>query len=77
MANYKYAGNLHHNTHDDFDQEYAPGVAAPYPGIYKCVSCDNEIVVMKGALLPAEIHSQHCVYQPVKWKLIVCAVQKE
>jgi len=76
MANYKYAANLQKNEHGDFDVEHNPGVAAPYAGIYKCVNCGDEIGIAKGHVLPSQNHSQHNSYQPIKWKLIVCAIQK-
>lgn len=76
MANYKYAANLQKNEHADFDVEHNPGVAAPYAGIYKCVNCGDEIGIAKGHVLPSQNHSQHNSYQPIKWKLIVCAIQE-
>lgn len=76
MANYKYAANLQKNNHSDFDKEHNPGISAPYPGIYKCVNCGDEIAIAGGHTLPSQNHSQHASYQPIKWKLVVCAIQK-
>jgi hypothetical protein len=77
MAQYKYSQNLTHNTHSEFDVKYSPGTAAPNPGIYRCVTCGDEIGIAKGHTLPPQNHHQHAQGAgKIEWQLLVFAVQK-
>lgn len=76
MAYYKYADNLQKKSHAAFDAELAPGSEAANPGIYRCVNCGDEIGIAKGHTLPPQNHHQHQNGLPIRWKLLVCAVQK-
>lgn len=77
MATYKYISNLHLSNGVGFDQLHNPGVAAPYPGIYKCVNCGDEIAIAGGHVLPPQNHHQHGPLQrPIQWQLVVAAIQK-
>lgn len=76
MALYKNGNALQHSEHQAFNEEHNPGVAAPNPGIYQCVNCGDEIGIASGHTLPPQNHHQHQNNLPVKWKLLVCAIQK-
>jgi hypothetical protein len=76
MALYKNGNALQHSTHQAFDEELGPGTQAPNPGIYRCVNCGDEIGIAKGHTLPPQNHHQHSNNLPIKWKLLVCAIQK-
>ncbi|GLK66653.1 hypothetical protein [Hansschlegelia plantiphila] len=76
MALYKYGNNLDQSTHTNFDTERAPGFISPDSGIYRCVHCGDEIAANKGNPLPPQNHHQHSSGQPIRWKLLVCTVQK-
>nr|WP_313162263.1 VOC family protein [Kosakonia cowanii] len=43
---------------------------------YRCVNCGDEIGIAKGHTLPPQNHHQHQNGLPIRWKLLVCAVQK-
>ncbi|NIG79449.1 hypothetical protein F3J34_38505 [Klebsiella sp. Ap-873] len=75
MAIYKYSSNIQQNNHSAFDAEHNPGIAAPYAGIYKCTNCGDEIAIAVGHTLPPQNHKQHTTPLPIKWKLVVHAVQ--
>lgn len=76
MALYKYGNQLVQNTHANFDAERAPGYVPGDSGIYRCVNCGDEIAANKGNPLPPQNHHQHQNQMlPIKWKLLVCAVQ--
>jgi hypothetical protein len=75
MALYKYADNLVQSTHANFDAERSPGFLSPDSAIYRCVNCGDEIAVNKGNPLPPQNHHQHQNNLPIRWKLLVCAVQ--
>ena len=76
MALYKYSNNLAQNNHQAFDDELAPGSEAVNADIYRCVNCGDEIGIAKGHVLPPQNHHQHSNGLPIKWKLLVCAIQK-
>jgi hypothetical protein len=76
MAEYKYDSYLTKSTDSRFDTEHSPGVAAPYPGIYRCIACGDEIGIAKDHTLPPQNHRQHQQNATIKWKLLVMAVQK-
>lgn len=72
MALFKNAKFLTNSADAAFDQLHSPGTDAPYPGIYRCVSCGDEIAIAGGHVLPPQNHSQHRVGAgPIKWQLIV------
>lgn len=76
MASYKYKDNLAHNSSDEFDKERKPGEAAPFSGIYRCMSCEWEVASNERQPLPPQNHHVHPGQQPVRWKLIVFAQHK-
>lgn len=76
MALYKYSQHLQTSSHEAFDTEHNPGIAAPLPGIYQCTNCGDEIAIAGGHTLPPQNHRQHTTTRPIKWKLIVYAVQQ-
>jgi len=76
MAFYKYSTHLKQNQHVNFDTDRSPGEAAPDPGIYRCTGCGDEIGIAKGHTLPPQNDHQHTNQSPVRWRLLVCAVQQ-
>jgi hypothetical protein len=76
MALYKYAHSLSQSDHVNFDTERQPGVVVADSGIYRCVNCGDEIAANKNNPLPPQNHHQHRNGVPVRWKLLVCAVQQ-
>jgi hypothetical protein len=77
MAIYKQGQLLNLSKSTAFDATYSPGVSAPYPGIYRCIACDDEIAIAGGNMLPPQNHHQHGqINGQIKWKLLVMAVQK-
>lgn len=77
MAQYKYGDFLKHSDHAAYDETYAPGTAAPNPGIYRCVACGDEIGIAKGHTLPPQNHHQHAPGAGViRWQLLFFAQQK-
>lgn len=75
MALYKYGSYLTQSQHVNFDTERKPGEVVPDSGIYRCVNCGDEIAANKDNPLPPQNHHQHPGGSPVRWKLLVCAVQ--
>lgn len=74
MAQYKYGQYLNKSEHVAYDQKYAPGTAAPDPGIYRCVVCGDEIGIAKGHTLPPQNHHQHAPnLGKIEWCLLVFA----
>lgn len=71
MALYQDSSNVFHKADPIFDQEYTPGVAAPYSGIYMCVACKDEAACNKGNPLPPQNHRQHNSSARIRWKLLV------
>jgi hypothetical protein len=72
MALYKYQQHLQYSDHAAFDQISHPGVAAPYPAIYRCEGCGHEIAIAHNHILPAQNHPQHSLQQgTIRWRLIV------
>jgi hypothetical protein len=76
MALYKYADNLIHSEHVNFDTERVPGFVVPDSGIYRSVNCGDEIADNKNKPLPPQNHHQHISGKPIRWKQLVCAVQQ-
>lgn len=76
MALYKYPTHLKQIDHANFDAERTPGWISPDSAIYRCVHCGDEIAANKGNPLPPQNHHQHNPPAPIRWKLLVVAVQK-
>jgi hypothetical protein len=55
-----------------FEPVYHPGTAAPYSGIYRCMTCGHEAVSTLGHPLPPQ-HLAHSHAQPILWRLIAAA----
>lgn len=78
MAFYKYSQRVKQDNHEVFDETYTPGTDAPYPGIYRCASCGDEIAIARGKPLPPQNHRQHDPSAgAIRWQLIVFAVQQD
>lgn len=75
MALYKHGQFLTKSDHANFDTERTPGFVSPDSGIFRCVNCGDEIAANKGNPLPPQNHHQHRDGTPIRWKLLVCAVQ--
>ena len=74
MALYKHQPCLHQTDDAVFDIDHGPGVAAPLPGIYRCMGCHHEIGIAAGHTLPPQGHHSHTAAQGhIKWRLIVWA----
>lgn len=76
MAQYKDQTNVKTSTDSKFDTEHSPGDSTPYPGIYRCTGCGDEIGIAKDKTLPPQNHQQHTSGAKIKWKLLVLAQQK-
>jgi hypothetical protein len=74
MALYKNGDLLQFSTHANFDKTHSPGAPAPDAGIYRCVSCGDEISIASGHSLPSQNHHQHVSLGAILWQLVVCAV---
>jgi hypothetical protein len=78
MALYKRGHLLTMMDHPAFDAIHPPGATAIDAGVYRCIVCDDEIGIAKGHTLPPQNHHQHLPMQgPVRWQLLVAAVQKK
>jgi len=76
MALYKDGDRLKHSADAAFDAIHKPGETVPHSGIYRCTSCDDEIACNKGDPFPPQNHHQHQPPAPIRWRLLVYAVQK-
>lgn len=76
MARYKYGDYLKHSEHSIYDDIHKPGETVPYSGIYRCTGCDDEVASNKGDPFPPQNHHQHTNNTPIRWKLLVRAIQK-
>ncbi|MGF6768877.1 hypothetical protein P3T18_001347 [Paraburkholderia sp. GAS199] len=77
MALFKNGQLLQQSSDPAFDARHHPGTPAPYPGIYKCTSCGDEIAIAGGHVLPPQNHRQHNPLQgPILWQLLVYPVTK-
>jgi len=77
MALYKQGSHLTHVEDSAFDQIHQPGIAAPYPGIYRCTGCGDEIAIAGGHTLPPQNHHQHGLLGgEIRWQLLVYPQQK-
>lgn len=78
MALYKDPRYLTQSQDAAFDATHNPGESAPHAGIYRCISCGDEIAIAGGNTLPPQNHRQHNPANgPIKWKLIVYPVQQK
>lgn len=78
MALYKNGSLLSHSDHKAFDKVHSPGTEAPYPGIYRCTSCGDEIAIAGNHRLPPQNHRQHSPGSgPIAWQLLVYPEQKQ
>ncbi len=76
MARYKYAKYLKKSDSDAYDEEHKPGETCPNSGIWRCISCGDEIAANKGDPLPPQNHRQHDPEKgKIRWRLIVFAEQ--
>jgi len=79
MALYKFQAFLTQNDSPAFDQTFAPGVVAAFPGIYRCTTCNYETAIFTGNL-PKEAdcreHNKRWACAPgiPQWRLAVYAV---
>lgn len=77
MALYKNGNLLQQSQHQNFDAIHTPGTIVPDSGIYRCVVCGDECACNKQNPLPPQNHHQHAPNQgPIRWQLLVCAVQR-
>jgi hypothetical protein len=77
MAQYKYPKFLNQSDHAAYDHIHEPGTNAENPGIYRCVSCGDEIGIAKGHTLPPQNHHQHAAgIGKIQWQLVVFAQQR-
>jgi hypothetical protein len=77
MAQYKYPQNLTQSTAAAFDTRYAPGTKIENPGIYRCVSCGEEILLHRRQKLPPQDHHAHNRGEgKIEWQLLVFAQLK-
>ena len=76
MALYKHGNGLEESQDGAFDITYSPGSAAPYPGIYRCTNCGEEIAIEGGNSLPRQNHRHHDLsIGLVAWQLLVYPVE--
>ena len=77
MALFKYQDRLKQTSDVAFDARYHPGTAAPYPGIYRCTSCNDEIAIAGGHTLPPQNHRQHSpLAGQILWQLMIYPQQQ-
>jgi hypothetical protein len=77
MASYKNSQVLQYNDSTAFDTLLPPGTIVANSGIYRCTACGDEVAVNKGDPLPPQNHRQHDpLLGPIRWQLIVFAVQR-
>lgn len=74
MAWYKEPKYLKQVLSDELDMDHAPGVTAPFAGVYRCMGCGREIATAFGHVLPPQNHHSHTPQQgAIRWRLIVFA----
>ena len=74
LAAYKYPQYVVKLDNPMFDGIHAPGIAAPYAGIFRCDGCGHEIGIAQGHTLPPQ-HEKHTA-GTIRWRLAVWAVHK-
>lgn len=74
MAQYKYIHHLTPSSSFAFDTRHAPGTVASNPGIYRCMSCHEEVTIPRGQTLPPHEHAPK--EGRAEWQLIVFAQEK-
>ena len=72
MAQYRDQRHLLESNSAAFQKQFKPGQVVQNAGIYRCLSCGDEIVVDKGCAIPQH-HHEHIVLGPVIWGLLVFA----
>lgn len=78
MSSYKYPQYLQFNDSAAFDAFLSPGSIAVNAGIYRCATCGEEVAINKNTPLPPQNHHQHASgLGPIRWQLIVFAVQRQ
>ena len=71
MALYKYAKCIRQVDSPAFDKVHPPRTPAPWPGIYQCDFCGDEIAIAQSHILPSDNHHKHKSTAPIRWRLIV------
>lgn len=77
MAYCKYLRRIEESDDPAFDALHSPGMTVPHSGIYRCPNCGDEVACNAGNPFPPQNHHQHPGGQPIKWQLLVYAVQQE
>lgn len=77
MALYKHGNYLQQSQHEAFDQVHGPGTRTPLSGLYRCVTCGDEIAANAGNPLPPQNHHQHPMQGPIRWQLLVYSQSKK
>lgn len=78
MAEYKEREHVRRTESSAFDVRHAPGTTVTNPGIYRCLACNDEIVMAKGDTLPLQNHHQHETgIGKIEWQLLVHAEQSK
>jgi len=75
MALCKDSARVKYSSHAAFDAVHKPGETVPHSGIYRCINCDDEVACNKGDPFPSQNHQQHSPPSPIRWQLLVFAVQ--
>ena len=76
MAQFKYRKHLEESASCAFDTHHAPSTRVDNPGIYRCTTCGEEVLAVRGSRLPGENHHRHAdVKQKIEWQLVVYAQQ--
>lgn len=72
MGIYKNPNYIAKSDHSAFDDVHKPGAITPWSGIYRCTTCDVEVVSEKGKPLPPT-HAHKLQDHELRWKLAVYA----
>ncbi|MNJ55156.1 hypothetical protein D3C77_506300 [compost metagenome] len=68
----KYVNQTNQPNNKHWTHVYKIGAIVPESGIYRCVTCGDEITSNKGDPFPPQNKKQHpCTDENVKWELIV------
>jgi hypothetical protein len=72
MALFKDKKFLAQKIDDGFDADYEPGERTPASGIYRCISCGEEVASEQGSPLPGRSHHQHSqAREQIRWRMVV------
>lgn len=78
MALYQNREFLTQMKNQAFDDVWEPGEEPVNSGIYRCVTCGDEIAANKGNPLPPQNRHQHRAGSgPIGWRLIVATEQQD